>query len=93
MALMDSATLNRFRSRYVDVLMALAEQSHGDQRERYLDRLEAMLWPPADPQVIKQQPALRRSGHPTGLGWVAWASGSPGSALTGAGVLGGLHRP
>lgn len=44
------------RGRYIDLLLARADESNGDPR--YLNRLEAILWPP-------------RSRCVRGLGWPA----------------------
>lgn len=54
-------TLDRQRGQYIDILMRFAEETHD---ESYLDRIEAMLWPPRVATGTGWPPYSRKRGGP-----------------------------
>ncbi len=67
-----SDRLDEQRSRYIDLLIAKALEHADDEpvRERYCDRIEAILRGP----VAAPAPVAPKQ-HPSGLGWIDMASG------------------
>lgn len=75
-----SSRIDQQRGAYIDVLLAKIEEHADDEpvRERYCDRVEAILRGPA---VVAAPAPVAAKRHPSGLGWIDLASRAQPSNL------------